>query len=144
MVAFRRREHDFGDLIGEVLGVRDLDVDSDRLPRCDRKDCVGARSRATHVQRLALARRGEIDIRLATRLASEGYLRGRSSKVSSKNPPQRAARDRHTPPVLSAGKPGNLGSFTRAENVFEGLDRLVVSVKVESIDVYAPAIRDFF
>src|SRR5436305_14232977 len=102
LVAFREREHYFGDLRGKILGACDLDVDSDRLPRCDRKDRIGAGSRAIYVQPLALARRGEVDIRLAPRFASKRDLRRRSSKVSGKNPSQRAARDRNAPPLLWA------------------------------------------
>jgi hypothetical protein len=45
--------------------------------------------------------------------------------------------------LLTAVNPGDLDSFTRAENSFESLDRVVVSVKVESIHVYAPDIRGF-
>jgi hypothetical protein len=80
------------------------------------------------VQLPTLARRGEIDVRLATSFASEGYVRRRSSEISSENPPQRTPRDCHAPPLLTAVNPGDLDSFTRAENSFEGLDRVVVSV----------------
>jgi hypothetical protein len=92
---------------------------------------------------LTLARRGEIDIGLATRFASERDLRRWPTKVSSKNAPQRATGDRHAPLLLTPVKPGDLDSFTRAEGVFESLDRLVVSVKVESVDVNAFAMRNF-